>query len=99
LLNRKSVYNFAEHLVFQTYLSVLSNLFTLWYLLHPRWGLVVSLAFTLFYYVLAYRQFFRKNWLRSSAETLLMFLLSFVAYSVVLAIVMTLVMVIGQFKA
>ena len=90
LINLKRKFNYAEHIVFQTYLFCLSNLLSFFFPLDhfvPGWVifLVVSILM-LFYYVYGYKEFLNKSWLRSFFEMFLILTLSTMIWTVVLTI-------------
>lgn len=89
VLNYKGQLNFAEHLVFVTYLYCISNIITLLMMIDAWTGLPVFsiLAFPLFvlYFGLAYRQIFKKSWRRVLLELLLIIALSLLIYFFVVA--------------
>ena len=90
LLNLKKEYNYAEHLVFQTYLFCVSNvlgfLFPLDHFMDGRIIFAVIYIAILFYYVYGFRAFLRKSWLRSFFESFFIFLISSVLWSVFLVL-------------
>lgn len=96
VVNYKRRFNFAEHLVFHTYLFSLANIFgflmPLDNFLPAELVLVLVYVPMLFYYVFAYRSFLEKGWLRSSIEMMTLFLLSsavwflFFSFSLVFAV-------------
>ncbi len=84
LFNRKSKYNFAENLAFQTYVFSLSNLIMMMVVLDVILGtmfigLMIYIAFT-FYYLYSYKVFFSKGWLRTIIEMTLIYVLSSIVY-------------------
>ncbi|MFT6996624.1 MAG: hypothetical protein ACJAQ4_000365 [Cryomorphaceae bacterium] len=87
-LNRK--FNFAEHIVFHTYMFCISNLLSFIFPLDhiiPGWLiLVVIYLFMFFYYVYGYKEFLNKSWLRSLFEIVLILVFSSVMWSALLAI-------------
>lgn len=90
LINLKKRFNYAEHLVFQTYLACISNIFGFLFPLDhllPAW-LVFSAVYAgvLFYYVYGYKEFLGKSWLRSIFESVFLFLISSVLWSVILGL-------------
>jgi len=86
LFNRKRAYNFAEHMVYQTYMLSLLNV--LFLPLMPVYQLpqgnvifsVVYLLLILYYYSSSYRYLFCKSWWRSVVETTLIIVLSYAIY-------------------
>lgn len=102
LFNRKSAYNYTEHLVFNTYLYCISNLTMVLYLLDYLLNLSFLNYFTapilLFYYVLAYRQFFNKSWLRSSIEILVIAIISSLIYALMGTLILGLIAAFEKFN-
>lgn len=85
-LNRKKGFNFAEHLVFQTYLFCIANIFGFFlpldhYLPISVIWLIVYLPMV-FYYIYGYRFFLAKSWLRAVLEMTIIFLVSMVIWGV-----------------
>ncbi|MEM9052765.1 MAG: DUF3667 domain-containing protein [Bacteroidota bacterium] len=80
LFNLKKNFNYAEHLVFQTYLFCISNILCF---LFPFdnfinqavvFGVIYIAVF--FYYIYGYREFLRKSWIRSILESILLFFIA-----------------------
>ena len=92
LLNLKKGYNYAEHLVFQTYLFCISNVLGFLFPLDhfvPAW-LIFSIVyiFISFYYIYGYKGFIGKSWLRSFFESLFILLVSSTIWSVLLGVIL-----------
>jgi hypothetical protein len=90
LINLKAKFNFAEHIVFQTYLFCVSNmvsfLFPLDHIL-PGWVIfLVVYILILFYYIFAYKEFLLKSWLRSLFEMIFIFFFSTMFWSLLLGV-------------
>ncbi len=84
LFNRKSTYNFAENLAFQTYVFSLSNLIMMVVVLDVILSstfimLIIYIAFT-FYYLYSYKVFFNKGWMRTTIEMTIIYFLSSIVY-------------------
>ncbi|HKK39868.1 MAG TPA: DUF3667 domain-containing protein [Cryomorphaceae bacterium] len=88
LINLKRKFNYAEHIVFQTYLFCLSNMLSFLFPLDhfiPSWVIfLVVWILMLFYYVYGYKQFLNKSWLRSFFEMSFIVIFSIVIWSVLL---------------
>lgn len=84
LFNRRSRYNYAENLVFQTYLMVIGNILYVVMLLDHIVPMAVLSALymltSLTYSIIAYRQMFNKPLGRSILESLLIYILSMLFY-------------------
>ena len=91
LFNRASKYNYAENMVFQTYLMVIGNLLyilmLLDYFLPTQVLMALYMLSSLTYSTIAYKQFFGKKWARSILETIIIYLLTLVVYGVISAFV------------
>lgn len=90
LINLKRKFNFAEHVVFQTYMFCLSNmlsfLFPLDHIL-PGWVVMTVIYILMFFlYIYGYKEFLKKTWLRSIFEMSIVLLVSSVIWSVLLGI-------------
>jgi hypothetical protein len=89
LFNKKKSFNYAEHLVMQTYLFSIINLimwlFPLASLLHLNFFMIVISCLMYGYYIYFYRFMFRKSWVRAIAEGLLVFHIASLLWFVVLA--------------
>ncbi len=87
-LNKKLKLNYAENLAFHTYFFVLSNIFTLMFILDffiSNWVLLpVNLLLFLFFYTWMYKQFFNKGWLRSWFELIGIYAIGNLIYLLVL---------------
>lgn len=91
LFNRHGRLNYAEHLVFHTYLLALSNLLVVVFLLNYLMPLQFVLPFyvlaILGYYLVAYQQVFGKSWGRSVLELGIVFVLSYAIYGLMVFLV------------
>ena len=91
LFNRKSGYNYAENMVFQTYLMIIGNILysvlLLEYFIPIIWLNVIYMACSFSYYVFGYRQFFGKAWYLAALELIVAYFLSMIMVFVVLAAV------------
>lgn len=91
LFNRKKPFNFAEHLVFQSNLLSLANIFSLVLMagsLLP--GSIVGILYfapVLLYNFLGYRSFFQKSWIRSILEVIVIVVVSYILYFVFLSVI------------
>jgi hypothetical protein len=90
LMNLKKPFNFAEHFVFQTYLSCVSNilsfLFPLDHIL-PLWlTFVIVYMGVFFYYVYGYKEFLKKSWMASFLEVLFVLFFGSIIWSTVLGV-------------
>lgn len=95
ILNRKRGFNYAENLVFQTYNLCLTNFvfiatFPLVYY-SLVWFSNVYMAIALIYMIYAYKEFFRKKWIRSILETVTLFITSSIVWGIALAIALILI--------
>lgn len=96
LFNRRSGYNYAENVVYQTYFSVIGNLLYVLMLL-DRWvdpSILTSIymVMSITYSAIGYRQFFGKSVARSILEFIAVLLLSFIVYMPVLVSLMGAIM-------
>lgn len=91
LFNRHGRLNYAEHLVFHTYLLVVSNLlvvvFLLNYLVPLQFVLPFYILAILGYYLVAYQQVFGKSWGRSVLEIGIILVLSYALYGLIVFLV------------
>lgn len=88
VVNRKSKFNYAENLVFQTYFFVLTNTLAMLIILERvaetmLWSLIITVLLV-FYNVFGYKNFFSKSWLRSFLESLALYLFSSTIYFILL---------------
>lgn len=92
LFNRKAPFNFAEHLVFNTYLYSFSNLIMVFAIvdhwINSKIAVYLISPLLLIYYIVAYRQFFKKSWWRSALELIVIMLVSLSLYSLVSGLVL-----------
>lgn len=88
-LNRKSGFNYTENLVEQTYLFTLANLASLIIALDTFISVAlagtISIGLYFFYYVYAYKVFFKKSWGRSVLENLVIMIGGAIFYALVIA--------------
>ena len=88
LLNRKRNYNYAENLVFQTFVLSITNIVVI--ICFPLIYISLNLAFVviqilmLFYMVYAYKVFFQKRWLRSFTDTSIVFIFGSLIWTIFL---------------
>ncbi|MCZ4409709.1 DUF3667 domain-containing protein [Cryomorphaceae bacterium 1068] len=90
LMNLKRKFNYAEHIVFQTYMFCLSNmlsfLFPLDHIL-PGWVVVLVIYILMFFlYIYGYKEFLKKSWLRSFFEMSFVLIVSSVIWSALLGL-------------
>ena len=90
LINLKRRFNYAEHIVFQTYMFCLSNmlsfLFPLDHIL-PGWIIFLVIYILMFFlYIYGYKEFFNKSWLRSFFEMSFVLIISSVIWSALLVL-------------
>lgn len=91
LLNRKKDFNFAEHLVFHTYLFCMSNIVSLVilldHLIDPSiiLGLIILVAF--FYLIFGYKVFTGRSWSRSILDSILTYFLGGTFWTIFLVFV------------
>jgi hypothetical protein len=94
LVNLKKKYNFAEHLVFQTYLFSISNIigFILPLDHFVPWWVIMTVVYILmfFYYIYAYREFLKKSTFRSILEMAMILVFSLLLWSTLIIIVFAL---------
>jgi hypothetical protein len=80
LLNRKLGFNYAEHLVFQTYAFCITNIITflvvLDHFIHPSIVFGISGIGSLFYFIFAYRDFTNRSWIKSIFHTIIIYIMS-----------------------
>jgi hypothetical protein len=91
LFNRSSKYNYAENLVFQTYLAVIGNILYIIMIL-DRWvppSVLVTIYFAVStgYIIISYHQFFKKAWWRSVMEAILIYVLGLIVYGILSAVI------------
>jgi len=90
LINLKRKFNYAEHIVFQTYLFCLSNILSLLFPLDhflPGWVIFLVVCILMFfYYTYGYKEFLNKSWMRSFFETCLILIFSLTFWSVLLGV-------------
>lgn len=90
LFNRKSDYNYAEHLVYQAFLLCITNIITLLFIADHFVNSAFLSAFLtfafLFYFAYSYKVLFNKTWWRSILEQVLIYLLGSFAFALVLAV-------------
>jgi hypothetical protein len=90
LFNLKGLFNYAEHLVYQTYMFSLSNIlsfiFPLDKFVHGAiiFGLVYLVLFG--YYIYGYREFLQKSWLRSVLESVFILIVASILWTTILGI-------------
>lgn len=90
LFNRKCGYNYAENLVFQTFVLSLANIVAIivfpinYYSMNLMW--IVYQVAAAFYMVYAYRAFFGKKGIRSIMESGLIFLVGSFIWSILLVV-------------
>ncbi len=91
LFNRRSHYNYAENLVYQTYLMIISiilyPIILLEYFIPSAYPMMFYFAVSILYSIIGYKQFFEKAWWRSSLEVLLIFVLGILVYGAISAFV------------
>jgi hypothetical protein len=92
LFTHKTGYNYAENIVFQTYLLSGINLFAVVFLiiyaiLPSTWIFGIYLLLCLFYYSFAYRIFFQKPWVNSFMATIVYYILSSIIYIILFALI------------
>lgn len=97
LFNRKKGFNYAENLVFQTFNLSLTNIiviicFPLFFL---SFNVFTAFAFPVVmgYMIYAYHKFFKKTWLRSIFESLIIFIIGSTIWSVLLVLFIILIAV------
>jgi hypothetical protein len=88
--HRKRGFNYAEHLVFHTYLFCIANIFGFLmpldhYLPVPIIWLMVYVPMV-FYYIFAYRYFLAKSWLRAAVEMTTIFFVSTIIWGVLFVV-------------
>lgn len=94
VLNRKKGFNFAEHLVFHTYLFCIANICGFFlpldhYLpIYVIW-LIVYVPMV-FYYIYGYRFFMAKSWLRAVLEMIAIFVISSIIWGAMFGVTMAL---------
>jgi hypothetical protein len=78
LLNRKKRYNYAEHLVLQTYLFCITNIITFLILadhLLPQLVVITVVGIgSLLYFVFGYKQFTQRSWPRSTFDSVVIYI-------------------------
>jgi len=90
LINLKNRFNYAEHLVFQTYLFCISNilcfLFPLDNFLNPTVPFTAIYGALLFYYTFGYRGFIAKTWKRSILEAIFIYFMATIVWSILVSV-------------
>ncbi len=89
LFNLKRRFNFAEHLVFQTYMFSVSNIISFLFPLdHLLGGVAILIIYLLFffYYIYGYKEFLGKSWRRSFFEMMTILIVGMTIWAVLLMI-------------
>jgi hypothetical protein len=88
LFNRKRGYNFAEHLVFQTYLFCVANMLTVFIPLSDfisnKAGSIILTGLMVIYYTYAYKVFLNRSVVKSVWDTLSIMFIATVIWSLLL---------------
>ena len=91
ILNRKRGLNYAENLVFQTYNLTLTNFIFIatFPLIYYSAALFsnIYMAISVIYMIYAYKEFYKKKWIRSIFETLAVLITGSIVWSIAFAMV------------
>lgn len=91
--NRKKGYNFAEHLVYQTYLFCIANLLVLLlpldHYIDQQILTAIIYVIMLVYYVYAYKVFFDRSWLKSIWHIFWLMFLATIIWSLMLVVLIS----------